>query len=316
MVYLRTPAEIKSELAKLFIEPGEKWAIVAFVGYSALDQLPKPIGDLSVVCWPKAGATHPDGVRRLLAAGVRVFFCADLHSKIFWRRNCGLIVGSANLSNNALGKTNQHEFAVYVADNSFEIQSVLKHLSYAEVTQASLHNLDMAHVAAATRDLDSDEGQKQRTLSFSQSRAVPIPKKWKFISSSEERVDSATIREAVIEHCGKKKWANDNDAGDGIYQPGDFVFQIHLDDEDDGPIKRANGKWLRVDFIAKQGNSPVLVQVHPLQNGPNPPFEIDATFKRAFKQVFNESTWEEVMDDAGFVQDKFIRRLELAIEAT
>jgi len=320
MMYLRTPAQIKSQLIKLFAERGEKWAIVAFVGYGALDQLPTAPDQLSVVCWPKAGATHPDGVRRLIGAGVRVFFCENLHSKIFWRKGCGLIIGSANLSKNALGSTKQHEFAVYVDDKSIDIKTVLEELSYTEVTSEALHKLDVEHVVAVTRDADSDTGEG-RTPTFLKSRQEPMPKRWGIVEWHEHRDGDASICNAVVEHTGRERWENDNDVENGNYEKGDFVLQISVINNEDGGkagphnsdrMTRPNGRWLRVDLIAKVDGSTAVVQIEPNKHGPSPPFKIDEKFKVAFKEVFNRSGWANTVDSSGYVLEKFNKELEVA----
>lgn len=307
MIYLQNSAQIRECINNLFSEDGEKWAIVGFVGYGALDQLPTPINQLSVVCWPKPGATHPDGVRRLIGAGVKVYFCEHLHSKLFWKSKRGLIVGSANLSRNALGTSNQHEFGVYVPDDTFDIRTVLAPLNYVEVTSLSMRKLDTAHVAARARDPDCDE-PLDKPLTFLQSRQLAFPRRWKLVTWTEPWYDTTPIKEAVMACSGKDSWVTVNGVGPGKFEVGDFVLQVHVDTK--GYIQRANCAWLRVELIANIAKRPAIVQLKPLSDGALPPFQIDSMFKRIFKDAFNAATWEELIDDTYTVREKFVQRLQ------
>lgn len=310
MNYLRTSSEIRESIADLFAGPELKWAIVGFVGYGALDQLPADIENLSVICWPKAGATHPDGVRRLIQAGVEVFFCDRLHSKIYWASNRGLIVGSANLSRNALA-SNQHEFAVYIEGGAFDITQVLSRLKYKKVSDASLAALDVAHVAVHTREPDLDDEQ-QPASTFVESRRMAMPRHWKLVAWSERRVNSTTLRNVVSEQTGTATWINDNDVEREVYQAGDFVLQVQVDEN--GRMQRANCKWLRVDLVAKLETGLAIVQLKPLAEGPPPPFAIDSKFKKSLKFLLNESAWKDVIDASATVKRGFIKKLQALCE--
>jgi hypothetical protein len=179
MRYLRNSQEIKKQLATLFSEAGKKCAVVGFVGYNALDHLPSCVSDLSVVCWPKAGGTNPDGVRRLIDHGISVYFCDRLHHKIYWRQDAGLIIGSANLSENALGDAGLHEFGVYCDDKEFDIGQVLEALSYAPVTPEAHTKLDIEHAAQARQKDESGDSTSYAISTFPESINTKHPKKWK-----------------------------------------------------------------------------------------------------------------------------------------
>lgn len=314
MNYLSSSQDIKSRLHQVFAGPGQKWAVVAFVGYGALDQLPEGIENLSIICWPKPGATHPDGIRRLLKVGVRVYFCNNLHTKLYWAEGGGVIIGSANLSRNALANSGQHEFAVFIEDISFDIDTVLAALSYREVTDESLAALDTAYVAASQKDPDSDGvpdlGKKNRPpLSFLESRSEALPRKWKLIVWSELRDTNEFIKQAVIAKTGRSQWTNDNDVESDHYEVGDFVLQVRVGGDE--LIYRANCRWLRADLITNiRGVPPAIVQLTSLENGPPPPFEIDSQFSKGFKSLYNGSTGDEIIDNKMVVKTEFIQKIQ------
>jgi hypothetical protein len=89
MLYLRNSSEIKQQLTQLFSEEGEKWAVVGFVGYNAIDHLPAHVKNLSIVCWPKAGGTNPDGVRRLIDNGILSTFVIICTRKYIGEKELG-----------------------------------------------------------------------------------------------------------------------------------------------------------------------------------------------------------------------------------
>jgi hypothetical protein len=311
--YLYNSSEIRTQIEKIFLSPAkEKWAIVGFVGYGGLDQLPKGVTGLQVICWPKAGATHPDGVRRLLEADISVYFCENLHHKLYWAKDVGLIAGSANLSARALSGTAQHEFCVYCEDPKFDINSVLRGLKYKPVDEKSLHALDIAHVAAGVTSSGSDEDPTP-TCSFEEASAQRFAKKWKLVIWCEYRKDNVHVKKEIEQAFGQSTWANDNDVDEGIFSQGDFVLQVHIDHVSE-LIKRANCKWLRVEHVMKQGRQSVIVQVKKMVDGAPPPFEIDNAFRSKFKELFNNSSdWGAIYDANHVVRKGFISKLRSMI---
>lgn len=308
MHYLRNSQEIKKQLSSLFSEVGEKWAVVGFVGYNALDHLPSRVSDLSVVCWPKAGGTNPDGVRRLIDHGISVYFCDRLHHKIYWRKDAGLIVGSANLSENALGDAGLYEFGVYCDDNKFDIHQVLDALSYAQVTPDALAKLDVEHAAQARQKDKSGDNTSRADSTFLEAIKTKHPKKWKLVTWSEPRKSNDHIRAEVETHFNTRNWINDNDVDSNNFQIGDFVLQVKTND--DGIIERANGRWLFVDHIVLKRGARAVVQVNKLDNRTPPPFVIDGTFKKHLKEAFNATEdWDDIYDNDYVVQPSFVRAI-------
>ncbi len=309
MKYLFKPNEIRKCMNELFSVANEKWALVGFVGYGALDQLPKDVVGLNVICWPKAGATHPDGVRRLLKGGVTVYFCENLHHKLYWTKDVGLIVGSANLSARALRGSVQHEFCVYCDDPKFDIKPVLSELKYSKVREEALHKLDLAHAAEMGKSPDLDEPLSVST-SFLQASSEKFPKKWKIAVWNEEREPSGNeaIKNVLEKEFGQRKFLNNNDVDNNVFEIGDFVLQVRIGTESE-KIKTANCKWLRVEFVMKRGRNSIIVQLKKMADGVAPPFVIDKDFKAKFKAAFNDDEFDKIVDAKAAVRKKFIAKL-------
>ncbi|MCX7067552.1 MAG: phospholipase D family protein [Methylococcales bacterium] len=306
MTYLYNSREISQQLTQLFTGDGEKWAIVGFVGYDAVDLLPKDVKNLSVVCWPKAGGTNPDGIRRLIQNGITVYFCDRLHHKTYWCKGVGLIVGSANLSKNALGEAGLHEFGVYCEDENFDIKQVLDALRYREVTTAELAKLDVEYARQARQQ---EFEQVYKVPSFIEAMQMPHPRQWKLISCIGE-IDTGIIDVEVKTHFGETKWKNYNEINQATIQVGDFIYQVKTDENDE--VVRANGRWLFVDHIIKQkGKYHIAVQVYKLnEHITPPPFVIDSDFKKALKQAMNNEEWDNIYDDNYTVKSEFIQAIK------
>jgi hypothetical protein len=306
--YLSSPVEIRNAIQETFSGPGEKWVVVGYVGRNGYEQLENRVSNLSVVCWPLAGATHPDGIRKLIRAGIKVYFCAGLHSKVYWAKDRGLIVCSANLSQNGLASIRQHEFGVYIDDRGYDIQNILSGLPYRKVTPAALHLLDSQHASLPMKAADSDEKQST-SPTFLEYLVEPMRRKWKITSWDTLRKNDKQIKADANAQYGVTSVENDNDDEEEILGRGDFVYQVKVNK--DGYIDEVREScWLRVEMLSKQDGIQVAVQIYPLKAGTPPPFKVDLKFRRAFKGVFNEyDNWRSVCDRKGYAKGTFIEHL-------
>lgn len=163
----------------------DRIAAVAFVGRDPLEWIPQAQG-LRLYCWPLAGATHPDGIRALVAAGAEVHLVPRLHAKVYWSRRHGAVLGSANLSQNALGEGGLHEAAVRLMPGELDINCIV-----ATFRTEGLGVSDPADFAAALAQLDIDHAayqqrngkatgvrQTNRLPTFGEWLDSPFRKKW------------------------------------------------------------------------------------------------------------------------------------------
>ena len=101
MEILLTSAAIAERIRYVMDAPlGQRYVIVGFIGSRPLQWIARPEG-VQVFCWPLAGGTNPDGIDSLIEAKSKVWFVEKLHAKVY-HSNRGTVVGSANLSSNAL----------------------------------------------------------------------------------------------------------------------------------------------------------------------------------------------------------------------
>jgi hypothetical protein len=163
----------------------ERIVAVAFVGRNPLRWIAAPKG-LQLYCWPRPGATHPDGIRALLQAGVQVYFVPHLHAKVYWSRQNGAVLGSANLSHSALGDDGLHEAAVRLAAGELDIDELLDQFREQAIScvdrtrfETALAELDVEHVAYLQRNSQAEKVLRNRELStFGQWVESPFRKRW------------------------------------------------------------------------------------------------------------------------------------------
>ena len=178
---LYTTEDYREALAMIMGDASRKrTAVVAYVGADAADLLPNPKG-CSVICWPQPGGTNPDGIRSLRQAGAKVSFCDRMHAKVFWCEGVGLILGSANLSLNALGDRALVEAGVILDESEFDIGRFLSQLNPRDITQSEMDELDRAHRHFELLNVPLAERKKGRMKerTFLEWHTLPLRPSWK-----------------------------------------------------------------------------------------------------------------------------------------
>src|ERR1051325_7986254 len=123
MKIITEPARIRAALHDLLSDPNdERVAAVAYVGADALSFLSAPTG-ITIYCWPQAGGTNPIAVEELVRNGIKVNFVKRLHAKVYWSQSRGALIGSANLTSNALGEGGLREAVVWVPPGAFDMNA-------------------------------------------------------------------------------------------------------------------------------------------------------------------------------------------------
>jgi len=152
MEILTAPAQMRSAIRKLFSDGKDQRIVaVAFVGADALSFLPANKG-VVVYCWPQPGGTNPAGIEALVDAGVTVHFVERLHAKIYWSRDHGSLIGSANLTANALGESGLREVAVCLPPGLFDIRPFIRSLKIIDDFDGKLKWLHQAHIRFLQRN--------------------------------------------------------------------------------------------------------------------------------------------------------------------
>jgi len=124
---LYSSADIHAGIKRLFSQPSprdRRVTLVAYVGSDGESYLPHPDG-LRVICSPSAGGTDPETLRRMIKRGATVEFSDGLHMKVYWSRNRGCIITSANASSSALGVSSLKEAGIWPPPRVIKIDKLI-----------------------------------------------------------------------------------------------------------------------------------------------------------------------------------------------
>jgi len=292
---LYTSAEVRKAIIDIFsTSKGRRVAITAFVG-SGSEAYLQPSKGIELICWPKAGGTNPDALRKLMKDGVKVRFANALHMKVYWTKDCGAVITSANLSKNALGAGNLKEFGVHVPSEMIDIDKVIEKINPRSVTKEEMSQLDIRHRAYhkvnKTRWTKND-----KVMSFIEWYSLPMRnEEWKIgYWDVDGQCSSAAKRKTRKEY----KVSEPHDylsCSIGRYKKDDWILKFGLKN-----TTPTNLYWMYVDFVVKTDKSDKevyepdypyhAVQVWPANRYPSRdwPFKIDTRFKNALAKAIKK----------------------------
>jgi hypothetical protein len=288
---LYNSVEVRQAIVQLFrSSKGRRVAISAFVGQDAEAYLPKPKG-LQLICWPKAGGTNPNGLRKLVKRGVDVFFADGLHMKVYWSEDKGAVLTSANLSTNALGSGNLKEIGVFLEPGEINVDRLIQSLKIRPISSKELKRLDKYHKQYVARNKGGDR-MGRHVVSFGEWYELPFRSEWK-LGWFEGTVELSSNARAISEsEYGVQEPENWLSCRSGDYKKNDWILTFKLKKS---PTELG---WMFVNYVAKVPRSDKkaysrecpcqAVQVWKKRIYPAPPFsERSKRFQRAFsKGVF------------------------------
>lgn len=291
MKILYTSSDVHKALKMVFAEKQQRRiAVVAYLGKDAEAFLPAPQG-IKIICCPEPGATSPSSVRSLIARGADIQFSDDLHAKVYWSKG-GCVITSANISNRALGNTNQKETGVLINSSEFDIERLIKEVKPYKITQKHMDRLEQQE-KKFKRAIGIKRKKKSGKL-FQEWHELPYREPWKIGWWSESDLKTAKSAKEKV----KKEY--------NVSEPDDFLniskSQVQQNDwllcfeiTGDG-IK--NIEWMYADFVvpvetkdleAYEEDYPYqAIQVHKINQYPEPPFKIEREFRSAFKKAIKK----------------------------
>jgi len=291
---LYTSGEVRQAITHIFeTSHRRKVAISAFVGEGAGVYLRKP-KDVELFCWPKAGSTNPNEIRKLIKEGACVFFADSLHMKVYWTEDQGSIISSANLSTSALGSGNLKEIGILLKPGELDIDRVIRYLKPRAVSEPELKKLDRAHNAYISKNPPSFKSS--RIQSFKEWYESPWRCEWKIALITGHCETASIVKETLQKEYHISKKRSDYDlisAPKGSYLKNEWILVC---EHKNRPIKI---NWLYADFVAdipksdKKAYDPVnncqIVQAHSRKYYSGFPFnEHDKQFKKAFLAALQE----------------------------
>jgi hypothetical protein len=214
---LATQTAIRRGIRDVFADRRQRRvAFVAFVGRGAQVYTGNPKG-LTVVCWPRAGGTNPHAVEALRRKGAHVYFADRLHMKVYWSPR-GAIIGSPNLSSNALGAGDLRECAVRVPSTRVDVDALWRSLDPRPVDRSSLAKLHEEHAEYRRRN-KSPGRQSQPRRTFADWHRDGSRERWAFSwwdsvakAAKRARALAAEFGSDTVENfvaCGKGELSKD-----------------------------------------------------------------------------------------------------------
>lgn len=273
---------IRKEIIKIFNnEKSKRIAISAFVGKGSESYLPNMKG-LKVICWPHPQGTNPNTIRHLIANGAKVFFSDSMHMKIYWTKNNGAIITSANLSTNALGMGNLKEIGVLLPSNKLNINDIVATLNARKVTKKELLNLDRNF--NLYHSTYKGHRPKQKARFFNDWYQMRFRPNWN-ISIYEDETD---FSEHVLNET-KKIYNRTPISFISIdrkkdFEKGDWILCSYSQGK-----KELKPYWQFIDLVIREkGRDYSAVQVWPKNRYPSPPFKLDGRFRSSFNKAIKK----------------------------
>jgi hypothetical protein len=292
---LYSSTDVRNAIIELFSKSrGRRIAITAFVGSGAESYLPKPEG-LELICWPKAGGTNPDAIRKLLKQGVKIQFADALHMKVYWTEDKGAVLTSANLSTNALGAGGLAEIGILMPSKNINIGKIIQSLKRRKVTEKELDKLDREHFVYHARN--PFPARENNTVNFSEWYSLPNRQAWKIGYFSSYGSFSSAAKEIAKAEFDVREPDSSITCAENTYKKSDRVLTFLL-----GEKTISNISWVSVDYIVRtpktdkeymRGYPFQAIQVWPDKRYPPPPFKIDKKFRYALAKAIRTMDIDE-----------------------
>jgi hypothetical protein len=291
MNLLYTSAQVRQKIRDLFYSSkGRRIAITAFVGDGAESYLPKPEG-IELICWPKAGGTNPNAIRKMLDRKVKVFFADSLHMKVYWTEDKGAVITSANLSTYALGSGGLKEIGIFLPPGKLDIDKIVKSIKRRPFSEAELLKLDNTHKEYRKRNPGSTV-KRPDAISFREWYGLKGPP-WKISGYIYDDVPLSSKARAVLrDEFGVSECEEVMTAERGRFKKNDWILGFNMEDD------RVSGiGWMFAHHVVKVSQSDraydrytpyQILQAYPLKTYDLPPFGLDKSFRTAFKQATHE----------------------------
>ncbi len=320
-VILYSSAEIHARIKRLFGQPSagdQRVAIVAYVGDDGERYLPHPKG-LRLICNPSAGGTDPDTLRQLIKRGARVEISDKLHMKVYWSKNRGCVIASANASSSALGRNGLKEAGIWLKAGTVDINRLIRYARPRKVRESDLRQLDrVSREHKWPRNFGNKNKKKNQALDFIQWYSAPHRSNWK-VSWGDGYITgtSSTVKKEVYSEYGHKKpyrWAS---FGKDRVHKHDWLLSFNF-------IKSGVKSiyWVFVDLYVKLNSKEKryynsdwpyhAVQVNPPSKYTLPPFKITPRFRKALSAAVKQYTPDRIKNAKSDVPP--VRLLKLIAE--
>jgi hypothetical protein len=210
--------------------------------------------------------------------------------KVYWSRQRGAVITSANASASALGVSGLKEAGIWLPPGMLDIDRLLKYARPRKLTGRELRTLDV-QTRRFVKRVGGTYVSKQAAPEFLQWYKSPHRAVWKLNWSDEWIGGTAKVAKAeTLAEYGKREPYNWGSAAKGRVKPNDWLLSFLLGDK-----RVTQFEWMYVDFLVKisikekkfyHRDWPFhAVQVGAPSKYPPPPFRISPDFRAAFSRA-------------------------------
>jgi hypothetical protein len=291
----------------------------AYIGAHARSYISEAKG-LTIYCWPQPGGTNPHAIEELQRDGANVHFVDRLHAKVYWSRARGVILGSPNLSSNALGEGGLIETAIHLSPGTIEVESFFGSLRPIQSFSEKLRWLHAAHARFVQRN--PQQGRSAATKSplptFAEWATGNRIQEWRLGWANTVGDPPKDAVAALAEFRGSPKFAVFSETESvSDYKKGVFVLEFYIIARKDGRVRVSHVNWWLPEFVTPTTvrswqDYPYIWFAHRrVPAGARPPFQSqDPRFRRALERAINSlGRMEWLLNASTRPSSAFIRRL-------
>jgi len=289
MEILSKSGQIAEQVRKILRGDGQRIITVAYIGNNALNYLPDP-ETLIIYCSTDIPGTNPFSLRELKNAGVQLHEVRKLHSKIYWSAKNGVVIGSANLSNNGLSEHGNHEVSVLLPSGSFDMPAYVKELQSTPIEYKRIEALEKKYNLYTLKNKIRRAAAVSKKISYTEWHGNNGPV-WRIYVWREEGDLPRDVKSTLYsEHPGLDSYDFMQTEGDGAYEFGGFVLNVK-ENWKGGELKSVTDfSWFipEVKMKSEQKNAAEFPYYWISINGGNEhqtPFDVR---QRAFQKAFNK----------------------------
>jgi hypothetical protein len=321
MEILSTNRQIREKIGWVLGNPqDERIVLVAFVGANPLRFLEHPKG-IKLYCWLTVPGTSPKGLWALRGEGVELFAVDNLHMKLYWSRKRGAVLGSANLSENALDDGSQFELAVYLPPNTIDAKVIAKKLIATSINKTRIEQFEKEFNLYTLRNPEIPRKRSVTSLTFLEWYKSGGAK-WR-IFSWRYRYDSVPkdTLTAIKRETGNdyyydsiSSWTKNH------YKKGEWVLCFKEKLNANGKSSSSSFSWFIPQIYtptkAKKWAESKHFWFQIARHLPDLPFNPrDQVFQRAFSKAVDQiGNTDEIMDSDNYPTKQFLRTVVAAYQ--
>jgi hypothetical protein len=248
------------------------------------------------------------------SVGASVHFVDKLHAKLYWVEGEGFVIGSANLTRNALGSGGLHEIALFDDDaSSVDIDGIISQYTVRRPTTTELAALQVEHDRFWS-GLPESKRARVPTIDFAAWSSLRGVRPWKLTWWDEEGDEARSSTERA-EAEGVDSIADFIPCREGDFASGDWVLTFKRTRNGIGPIA-----WMLVELVSQlepaerdadnPGWTHEALQLRAYHSPIRPPFALNPQFKQAFVKAAEAYGLKDLRErDDVNVPPGFLKRL-------